>query len=203
MRRAERKVKNPASYKVERKGTYQGVLQWGITGSSEKTPSRKTAVKWAALANAEAGRRASASSSPTSAEVISALHRDFSGNYAAAARYAETVARQEGRDAAAYRTAAEWLRKAAKNPRKAKRRRAAARKKRRNPSRYVRGGTWWTVTARKPGGKVLKLVTGNKFAEHGKPIGFPTASAAVAMARWLRRMFPVLRHYTVSTTPLR
>ena len=35
--------------KVERKGTYQGVPQWGITDSPEKTPSRSTAVRWAAL----------------------------------------------------------------------------------------------------------------------------------------------------------
>lgn len=38
--------------KVERKGSYQGVPQWGITGSSEMTPNRKTAEKWARLENA-------------------------------------------------------------------------------------------------------------------------------------------------------
>lgn len=37
---------------VERKGTYQGVPQWGITGSSEITPSKATAEKWARLENA-------------------------------------------------------------------------------------------------------------------------------------------------------
>lgn len=37
--------------KVEKKGTYQGVPQWGITGSAEITPSRKTAEKWAQLEN--------------------------------------------------------------------------------------------------------------------------------------------------------
>lgn len=34
---------------VERKGSYQGVPQWGITGHAEITPSRATAVKWARL----------------------------------------------------------------------------------------------------------------------------------------------------------
>ena len=38
--------------KVVRKGSYQGVAQWGISTSSEITPSRKTARKWAELENA-------------------------------------------------------------------------------------------------------------------------------------------------------
>jgi|ERR1700731_1213651 len=38
--------------KVVRKGNYQGVAQWGINTSSEITPSRKTAQKWAELENA-------------------------------------------------------------------------------------------------------------------------------------------------------
>jgi hypothetical protein len=38
--------------KVERKIPYQGVGQYGITGSSEITPSRATAAKWAAQENA-------------------------------------------------------------------------------------------------------------------------------------------------------
>ena len=38
--------------KVVRKGSYQGVSQWGISTSSEITPSRKTAQKWAELENA-------------------------------------------------------------------------------------------------------------------------------------------------------
>jgi hypothetical protein len=38
--------------KVVRKGSYQGVSQWGINTSSEITPSRKTAQKWAELENA-------------------------------------------------------------------------------------------------------------------------------------------------------
>jgi len=38
--------------KVVRKGSYQGVAQWGISTSSEITPSRKTAQKWAELENA-------------------------------------------------------------------------------------------------------------------------------------------------------
>jgi hypothetical protein len=38
--------------KVVRKGSYQGVSQWGIDTSSEITPSRKTAQKWAELENA-------------------------------------------------------------------------------------------------------------------------------------------------------
>ena len=40
--------------KVVRKGSYQGVTQWGISTSSEITPSRKTAQKWAELENARA-----------------------------------------------------------------------------------------------------------------------------------------------------
>ena len=39
-------------HKVERRGTYQGVPQYGITGCAEITPNKKTASKWAALANA-------------------------------------------------------------------------------------------------------------------------------------------------------
>jgi hypothetical protein len=38
--------------KVVRKGSYQGVSQWGISTSSEITPSRTTAQKWADLENA-------------------------------------------------------------------------------------------------------------------------------------------------------
>ena len=38
--------------KVVRKGSYQGVTQWGISTSAEITPSRKTARKWAELENA-------------------------------------------------------------------------------------------------------------------------------------------------------
>lgn len=37
---------------VERRGPYQGVPQYGITGCAESTPSRAVAVKWAALENA-------------------------------------------------------------------------------------------------------------------------------------------------------
>ena len=40
--------------KVVRKGSYQGVAQWGISTSSEITPSKATAQKWAALENARA-----------------------------------------------------------------------------------------------------------------------------------------------------
>lgn len=37
---------------VERKGTYQGVPQWGITGDNENTtPDRKTAQRWAEAEN--------------------------------------------------------------------------------------------------------------------------------------------------------
>lgn len=38
--------------KVVRKGTYQGVPQWGISTSAEITPSKATAEKWARLENA-------------------------------------------------------------------------------------------------------------------------------------------------------
>ena len=40
--------------KVVRKGSYQGVSQWGISTSSEITPNHKTAQKWADLENARA-----------------------------------------------------------------------------------------------------------------------------------------------------
>ena len=40
--------------KVVRKGSYQGVAQWGINTSSDITPSRKTAQKWAELENVRA-----------------------------------------------------------------------------------------------------------------------------------------------------
>ena len=39
--------------KVVRKGSYQGVAQWGISTSAEITPSRATARKWAELENAQ------------------------------------------------------------------------------------------------------------------------------------------------------
>ena len=42
--------------KVVRKGSYQGVAQWGINTSAEITPSRATARKWAELENAQAYR---------------------------------------------------------------------------------------------------------------------------------------------------
>jgi hypothetical protein len=38
--------------KVERRAPYQGVPQFSISGCAETTPSRATAVKWAALENA-------------------------------------------------------------------------------------------------------------------------------------------------------
>jgi hypothetical protein len=37
---------------VECRPSYQGIPQYGITGHTEITPSRKTAEKWAALENA-------------------------------------------------------------------------------------------------------------------------------------------------------
>jgi hypothetical protein len=40
-------------HKVERRGTYQGVPQYSITGAHEITPSRATAEKWARWANEE------------------------------------------------------------------------------------------------------------------------------------------------------
>ena len=42
--------------KVVRKGSYQGVSQWGISTSAEITPSKATAAKWAELENAAIGR---------------------------------------------------------------------------------------------------------------------------------------------------
>ncbi len=44
-------MKRPSCRMVSR-GSYQGVPQWGITGSAEITPSRATAIRWAALENA-------------------------------------------------------------------------------------------------------------------------------------------------------
>ena len=43
--------------KVVRKGSYQGVPQWGISTSAEITPNKKTAEKWAALENAARTRK--------------------------------------------------------------------------------------------------------------------------------------------------
>jgi hypothetical protein len=40
-----------AQVTVVRKGTYQGVPQWGISTSAEITPSKKTAKKWAQAVN--------------------------------------------------------------------------------------------------------------------------------------------------------
>ena len=42
--------------KVVRKGSYQGVPQWGISTGSELTPNKRTAQKWAALENGAMGR---------------------------------------------------------------------------------------------------------------------------------------------------
>ena len=39
--------------KVERRGSYKGVSQYGITGCAEITPTRAVAEKWARLARAE------------------------------------------------------------------------------------------------------------------------------------------------------
>jgi hypothetical protein len=39
--------------KVERRGKYQGVPQYSITGAAEITPSRATARKWAEQSEAE------------------------------------------------------------------------------------------------------------------------------------------------------
>jgi hypothetical protein len=44
--------------RVRRMGSYQGVPQWGITGSSEVTPSRSVAQKWAQLENADRAKDA-------------------------------------------------------------------------------------------------------------------------------------------------
>jgi hypothetical protein len=49
---AERIRNTKQTIRVERRGSYQGVPQYGITEQAEITPSRKTAVKWAALENA-------------------------------------------------------------------------------------------------------------------------------------------------------
>lgn len=38
--------------KVVRKGSYQGVPQWGISTGAEITPSKATAEKWASAENA-------------------------------------------------------------------------------------------------------------------------------------------------------
>jgi hypothetical protein len=78
--------------------------------------------------------------------------------------------------------------------------RKAFRKKRRNPSRYKARGEY-VITAQKKGGKLLKLVEGNKFTESGRPVLFPTQRAAASTARWLRRMFPVLRVYSLQAAP--
>jgi hypothetical protein len=76
----------------------------------------------------------------------------------------------------------------------------AFRKKRRNPSRY-KGRGEYVVTAQKKGGKLLRLVEGNKFAEAGRPMVFATQRSAALMARWLRKVYPVLRGYNPTATP--
>ena len=43
--------------KVVRKGSYQGVPQWGISTGAEITPSKATAEKWASAENAVIGRK--------------------------------------------------------------------------------------------------------------------------------------------------
>lgn len=51
MSKAGKSTKDAAEVKVERKGSYQGVPQWGISGSAEQTPSKATAQKWADAEN--------------------------------------------------------------------------------------------------------------------------------------------------------
>lgn len=85
---------------------------------------------------------------------------------------------------------------------------ALRRKRRRNPSRYHThkargvGRGRYIITARKSGGALLRFVSGNKFAERGNPIVFPSHQAASIMARLLRRMFPVLKRYAPRATAL-
>lgn len=52
--------------KVVRKGTYQGVQQWGINTASEITPSKATAEKWVRLENAHHVQPSNSPSSPNS-----------------------------------------------------------------------------------------------------------------------------------------
>ena len=85
--------------------------------------------------------------------------------------------------------------------------RAGVRKRRHNPSRYHTnkargvGRGRYIITARKPGGALLRFVSGNKFAERGNPIVFPSHQSASITARLLRRMFPVLKRYAPRATP--
>jgi hypothetical protein len=53
--------------KVVRKGSYQGVPQWGISTGAEITPSKATAEKWARAENAVIGR--SKKAKPTTAKL--------------------------------------------------------------------------------------------------------------------------------------
>jgi len=57
--------------KVVRKGSYQGVPQWGISTSAEMTPSKATARKWAELENA--ARRPRIGTCPKCGSVLSAV----------------------------------------------------------------------------------------------------------------------------------
>lgn len=76
---------------------------------------------------------------------------------------------------------------------------ALKRIRRENPSRY-QGRNVYKMTAQKPGGKVLTLVQGNKFAERGKPVLFAEHGSAWATAQWLQDQFPALRRYTILVT---
>jgi hypothetical protein len=78
-------------------------------------------------------------------------------------------------------------------------RRRSKRKRGKNPSRY-RGRNVYKMTAQRPGGKVLTLVQGNKFAERGKPVHFADHASAWATAKWLQDQFPTLRRYTILVT---
>jgi hypothetical protein len=81
-----------------------------------------------------------------------------------------------------------------KNPRRNRKR-----KRGKNPSRY-QGRNVYKMTAQRPGGKVLTLVQGNKFAERGKPVHFADHASAWATAKWLQDQFPTLRRYTILVT---
>lgn len=51
-RRAYLKAMQREPVRVVRKGSYQGVPQWGCSDSPDMTPSKATAERWARIANA-------------------------------------------------------------------------------------------------------------------------------------------------------
>jgi len=57
-------------------------------------------------------------------------------------------------------------------------------------------GELFSLIARRASGPALVYV-GDQFARHGKPVLFPTLTAAKATARVMQRQYPTLRGYSI------